>query len=207
MPALGRPSATGDAIPPVHSMFIYSEDDAANRSATLEQIGMKEIVRLRVNGDSTEVGVPSHFTLLETLRYGLGLTGSKQGCDKGDCGACTVLLDGEAILSCILPVQEAVGREIRTVEGLAEGAEPHPLQDAFDLTGAAQCGFCTPGILCSAYGLLEANGQPTRDEIKQALSGNLCRCTGYTKILEAVELAAESIRTNETPETLLAKRA
>jgi carbon-monoxide dehydrogenase small subunit len=168
---------------------------------------MKEIVRLQVNGDIAEVGVPSHFTLLETLRYGLGLTGSKQGCDKGDCGACTVLLDGEAILSCILPVQEAVGHEIRTVEGLAEGADPHPLQDAFDLTGAAQCGFCTPGILCSAYGLLEENDRPTRDEIKQALSGNLCRCTGYTKILEAVELAAESIRTNETPEALLTQRA
>ncbi len=168
---------------------------------------MKEIVRLQVNGDIAEVGVPSHFTLLETLRYGLGLTGSKQGCDKGDCGACTVLLDGEAILSCILPVQEAVGHEIRTVEGLAEGADPHPLQDAFDLTGAAQCGFCTPGILCSAYGLLEENDRPTRHEIKQALSGNLCRCTGYTKILEAVELAAESIRTNETPEALLTQRA
>jgi carbon-monoxide dehydrogenase small subunit len=170
-------------------------------------MSMKEIVHLQVNGDSTEVGVPSHFTLLETLRYGLGLTGSKQGCDKGDCGACTVLLDGEAILSCILPAQEAVGHEIRTVEGLAEGADPHPLQDAFDLTGAAQCGFCTPGILCSAYGLLEENGQPTRHEIEVALSGNLCRCTGYTKILEAVELAAESIQTSETPEALLAKRA
>ena len=167
---------------------------------------MRDVVRLRVNGDRYEVGVPGHYTLLETLRYELGLTGSKQGCDKGDCGACTVLLDGEAYLSCIMPVHEAVGHEIRTVEGLAAGPDPHPLQDAFDLTGGAQCGFCTPGILCSAYGLLEKNAAPTREEIARSLSGNLCRCTGYTKIFEAVELAAESLRTGTTPEALYARR-
>ncbi len=167
---------------------------------------MREVLQLTVNGDRHEVGVPSHYTLLETLRYVLGLTGSKQGCDKGDCGACTVLLDGQAFLSCIMPVQEAVGHEIRTVEGLAEGPRPHPLQDAFDLTGGAQCGFCTPGILCSAYGLLLENTDPTREEIARALSGNLCRCTGYTKIFEAVELAAESLRTGASPEELLARR-
>ncbi|MDX1577145.1 MAG: (2Fe-2S)-binding protein [Gemmatimonadota bacterium] len=167
---------------------------------------MHTIVELRVNGDLQRVGVPSHWTLLEALRYGLGLTGSKQGCDKGDCGACTVLRDGEAVLSCIMPVHEAVGHEIRTVEGLAEGGRPHPLQDAFDLTGGAQCGFCTPGILCSAYGLLETNPEPSREEIARALSGNLCRCTGYTKIFEAVEVAAEALRTDRTPERVIEDR-
>lgn len=149
-----------------------------------------EIVRLRVNGDLHEAGVPSHFTLLETLRYTLGLTGSKQGCDKGDCGACTVLLDGLPTLSCITPVWEAEGRDVLTVEGLATPQGLHPLQDEFDLNGAAQCGFCTPGILCSAVALLDGNPTPTRAEIREALAGNLCRCTGYTKILAAVEAAA-----------------
>ncbi len=167
---------------------------------------MKEVFTLHVNGERLEVGVPAHFTLLETLRYGLGLTGSKQGCDKGDCGACTVLLDGEAHLSCILPVPEAEGREIRTVEGIAGGPAPHPLQDAFDLCGAAQCGFCTPGILCSAYGLLRENTEPTREEIADALSGNLCRCTGYTKIFDAVALAAEAMREGREPAELAAER-
>ena len=158
-----------------------------------------EVVRLTVNGDPREVGVPSHYTLLETLRYGLGLTGSKQGCDKGDCGACTVLVDGEPRLSCIMPVWEAEGHAVQTVEGLAEGTRPHPLQDEFDLTGAAQCGFCTPGILCSAMGLLSRNATPSRVEIQEALSGNLCRCTGYTKIYEAVEKAAARMRSEGEP--------
>ncbi len=158
---------------------------------------MKSIVRLTVNGERPEVAVPEHWTLLEALRYGLGLTGSKQGCDKGDCGACTVLVDGEPVLSCITPVWEAEGREVTTVEGLGETAEPgrlHPLQAAFAETGGAQCGFCTPGILMSAWGLLQRNPSPVRDEIREALAGNLCRCTGYTKIYEAVELAAERLR-------------
>jgi carbon-monoxide dehydrogenase small subunit len=168
---------------------------------------MHTVLELRVNGDRYEVGVPAHYTLLETLRYVLGLTGSKQGCDKGDCGACTVLVDGEAYLSCIMPVHEAVGHEIVTVEGLATGPNPHPLQDALDLTGGAQCGFCTPGILCSAYGLLLRDQSPTQEEIASALSGNLCRCTGYTKILEAVEIAAEALRIGKDPEHILtAKR-
>lgn len=148
-----------------------------------------EIVRLRVNGDLRETGIPSHFTLLETLRYGLGLTGSKQGCDKGDCGACTVLLDGSPTLACITPVWEAEGKDIITVEGLGSAQGLHPLQDEFDLKGAAQCGFCTPGILCSAAALLERRPDASRAEIQEALSGNLCRCTGYTKILDAVEAA------------------
>ena len=157
-----------------------------------------QIVRLTVNGDEHQVAVPAHYTLLETLRYVVGLTGSKQGCDKGDCGACTVILDGAPTLSCITPVWEAQGKDVVTVEGLADGTSPHPLQDEFDLNGAAQCGFCTPGILCSAAALLEENESPSREEIKEALSGNLCRCTGYTKIYVAVEKAAERIREGET---------
>lgn len=164
---------------------------------------MKQIIELQVNGDRHEVGVPTHYTLLETLRYVLGLTGSKQGCDKGDCGACTVLLDGEAVLSCILPVQEAEGHAIRTVEGLAGPDGPHPLQEAFDLTGAAQCGFCTPGILCSAVGLLERHPEADRDEIARALAGNLCRCTGYTKIFDAVELAGQSLVSGRMPAEII----
>jgi len=153
-----------------------------------------EIVRLHVNGDVHEVGVPTHFTLLETLRYAVGLTGSKQGCDKGDCGACTVILDGAPTLSCITPVWEAEGRAVLTVEGLADARGPHPLQDHFDRNGAAQCGFCTPGILCSAAALLAVNSAPTRTEIQEALAGNLCRCTGYAKIYDAVAAAAEEVR-------------
>src|SRR5690606_7268390 len=130
----------------------------------------------------------------ETLRYVLGLTGSKQGCDKGDCGACTVLVDGEPVLSCLTPVLEAVGREITTVEGLAGAGEPHPPQAAFADCGAAQCGFCTPGVLMSAYGLLLRNPAPDRTQLRDALAGNLCRGTGYTQIHEAVEPAAEVLR-------------
>ena len=159
---------------------------------------MIDTVTLTVNGDTHELGLPSHYTLLEALRYVLGYTGSKQGCDKGDCGACTVLLDGVPTLACILPVQEAEHRDVLTVEGLATGEGPHPLQDAFDLTGAAQCGFCTPGILMSAVSLLNENQQPTLDEIRLTLSGNLCRCTGYTKIYEAIELAARAMREGRT---------
>jgi 2-isopropylmalate synthase len=152
------------------------------------------VCRLRVNGDERECAVTAGTTLLEALRYRLGLTGSKQGCDKGDCGACTVLVDGQPVLSCITLALAAEGRDVRTVEGLAEQGRPHPLQDAFDRTGGAQCGFCTPGMLMSAYALLRRNASPSRDEIAHALSGNLCRCTGYTKILEAVELAARELR-------------
>ena len=155
---------------------------------------MHAIVQLTINGDRRSAGVPEHFTLLEALRYSLGMTGSKQGCDKGDCGACTVLLDGRPVLSCITPVWEAEGHDVTTVEGLAGPGRLHPLQDAFEACGAAQCGFCTPGILMSAHALLNQNPTPTRDEIKEALSGNLCRCTGYTKIYEAIELAAEQAR-------------
>lgn len=152
-----------------------------------------EIVRLCVNGDLRQVGVPSHYTLLEALRYVLGLTGSKQGCDKGDCGACTVLVDGQPTLSCLTPVGEVEDREVVTVEGLAGREGLHPLQDEFDLHGAAQCGFCTPGILCSAAALLAEGGVPSRERIRESLSGNLCRCTGYEKIYDAVRAAAERL--------------
>jgi aerobic-type carbon monoxide dehydrogenase small subunit (CoxS/CutS family) len=153
------------------------------------------VCRLSVNGDVREAAVTPFTTLLEALRYGLGLTGSKQGCDKGDCGACTVVVNGEAILACIsLAMAYHDGPAITTIEGLARDGAPHPLQDSLDVTGGAQCGFCTPGILMSAWALLERNTSPTRDEIARALSGNLCRCTGYTKIFEAVELAATRLR-------------
>ena len=154
---------------------------------------MHSIVQLSVNGDRHTAGVPDHYSLLEALRYVLGLTGSKQGCDKGDCGACTVLLDGAPVLSCITPVHEAEGKAVTTVEGLATAAGLHPLQSAFERLGAAQCGFCTPGILMSARALLASNASPTRQEIKEALSGNLCRCTGYTKILDAIQAAAQEM--------------
>lgn len=158
-----------------------------------------EIVRLKVNGDVHEVGVPSHFTLLESLRYVIRLTGSKQGCDKGDCGACTVILDGEPTLACLTPVWEAEDREVVTVEGLAGPEGPHPLQDEFDLNGAAQCGFCTPGILCSAAVLLDRNPAASRSEIQDALAGNLCRCTGYAKIYDAVEAAGVRLSASGSP--------
>jgi carbon-monoxide dehydrogenase small subunit len=152
------------------------------------------VCRLRVNGEFRECAVTPHTTLLEALRYGLGLTGSKQGCDKGDCGACTVVADGEPVLACITLALACEGREIVTVEGLAREGRPHPLQDAMDLAGGAQCGFCTPGVLMSAWALLRRDPSPSREAIAQALSGNLCRCTGYTKILDAVEQAAHALR-------------
>jgi carbon-monoxide dehydrogenase small subunit len=153
------------------------------------------VCRLRVNGDARECAIAPHTTLLEALRYGLGLTGSKQGCDKGDCGACTVVVNGEAILACIsFALAFHDGPEITTIEGLARSGKLHPLQDAFDVCGGAQCGFCTPGVLMSAYALLERKPDPSRAEIAHALSGNLCRCTGYTKIFEAVERAVRERR-------------
>ena len=148
------------------------------------------VVTLVVNGERAQLLVPVHKTLLEVLREDMQLTGTKHGCELGECGTCTVLIDDKPELSClVLPVQ-IEGRSITTVEGMAGGSELHPLQQAFAELGAAQCGYCTPGILLSAKSLLEVNHRPSRDDIREALAGNLCRCTGYAKILDAVELAA-----------------
>jgi len=156
------------------------------------------LLSLRVNGRDEQVAAPPHHTLLEVLRYRLRLTGSKQGCDKGDCGACTVQIDGEPVLSCLTLAIQAQGRDVRTVEGLA-GRTAHPLQDAMDRYDAAQCGFCTPGVLMSAEKLLRsADRKVTHREAAEAIAGNLCRCTGYTKILDAIVDASERMHAEAT---------
>jgi aerobic-type carbon monoxide dehydrogenase small subunit (CoxS/CutS family) len=150
---------------------------------------VKRVCALRVNGEAREVAIAPTTTLLEALRYELGLTGTKQGCDEGDCGACTVLVDGRPALACLTLAVAVEGRAITTIEGLAGASGLHPLQDAFDEHGAAQCGFCTPGMILSAKALLDEHPHASADEVKLALSGNLCRCTGYVKIIEAVRAA------------------
>ncbi len=154
----------------------------------------KMLATLRVNGGEIACAFNPNRTLLEVLREDLALTGTKHGCEMGHCGACTVLVDGETVLSCLTLAVECVDREIVTVEGMAGAGELHPLQRAFVECGAAQCGYCTPGMLLSAAALLESNGAPRKREIEAALAGNLCRCTGYVKIVEAVALAAERLR-------------
>ena len=148
---------------------------------------------LTVNGESHEVSFAPYKTLLELLREDLGLTGTKHGCELGECGACAVLVDGEPQLSCLLLALECEGRSVETVEGMARGAELHPLQAAFADLGAAQCGYCTPGILLTAKALLEKEPHPSRARIAEAVSGNLCRCTGYQQIFEAIEEAARRL--------------
>jgi aerobic-type carbon monoxide dehydrogenase small subunit (CoxS/CutS family) len=154
---------------------------------------MKTRLNLMVNGQEYDFVAPIHHTLLEVLREELDLTGTKHGCELGECGTCAVLIDGVPMLSCLTLPVELQGHEITTVEGLAMDGQPHPLQMAFAELGAAQCGYCTPGILVTAKALLDSNPSPTRAEIAQALSGNICRCTGYVKIFEAVELAASRL--------------
>jgi carbon-monoxide dehydrogenase small subunit len=159
----------------------------------------KARIRLKVNGEDREVLAAVHHTLLEVLREDLGLMGTKHGCELGECGACAVLVDGRPVLSCLTLPVECEGAEIRTVEGMAEGPGLHPLQRAFAELGAAQCGYCTPGFLLTAEALLRERAAPTREEVAEALAGNLCRCTGYLKIFEAVELAAARMRGEDAP--------
>jgi aerobic-type carbon monoxide dehydrogenase small subunit (CoxS/CutS family) len=153
----------------------------------------KTLLQLHVNGETKEVATEINKTLLEVLREDMGLTGTKHGCELGECGTCAVLVDGQPVLSCLMLGVETVNTEIVTVEGMTQNGRPHTLQKTFADLGAAQCGYCIPGILLTAKALLDTNPHPNRDEIRQALSGNLCRCTGYTKILQAVELAAKEI--------------
>jgi aerobic-type carbon monoxide dehydrogenase small subunit (CoxS/CutS family) len=153
----------------------------------------KEMLTLRVNGETHTIAAEPHHTLLEVLREELNLTGTKHGCELGECGACTVLVDGVPVLSCLTLPRQLGDAEVLTVEGLANGPELHPLQTAFAEEGAAQCGYCTPGMLLSAKALLDLTARPTRDQIAQAISGNLCRCTGYTAIYEAIEKAATRV--------------
>ena len=153
----------------------------------------KILLRLRVNGEGYEVGTTINKTLLEVLREDMNLTGTKHGCELGECGTCAVLVDGNPVLSCLMLGIEAEKTEIMTVEGLTQNGQPHPLQNAFADLGAAQCGYCIPGILLTAKALLDEKPRPKHNEIRQALSGNLCRCTGYTKIIQAVELAAKEM--------------
>jgi len=149
-------------------------------------------VTLRVNGESHEIMIAPYRTLLDVLREEIHLTGSKKGCDVGDCGACTVLMDGKPVNACLVVAATADGSEITTIEGMAQDGKLHPLQQAFVKEGAVQCGFCTSGILMSLKALLDRNSSPSMDEVKSAIAGNLCRCTGYTKIFKAVESVIQS---------------
>ncbi len=155
-------------------------------------------VRFVVNGRTVERETDAGTRLLDLLREGLGLTGTKEGCGEGECGACTVLLDGRAVNSCLVLAPQVDGKEVVTVEGLAQGEKLHPIQQAFVDEGAVQCGFCTPGFIMATYALLRENPDPSDDEIRSALEGNLCRCTGYTKIVQAVRRAAKVMREEAT---------
>lgn len=147
-------------------------------------------INFKLNGESVRIDVPGAERLIDILRERFSLVGTKEGCGKGECGACTVLLDGEPACSCLMLISQVIGREVTTIEGLAAGKKMHPVQEAFADTGAVQCGFCSPGLLLSSAALLRNYPSPTRSQIRRALSGNLCRCTGYEKIFEAVESAS-----------------
>jgi aerobic-type carbon monoxide dehydrogenase small subunit (CoxS/CutS family) len=151
-------------------------------------------IHLKVNGEDYDLTIRPWATLLEVIREDLGLTGAKEGCGEGECGACTVIMDGKAVNSCIMLAAEAEGKEITTIEGLADGERMHPIQEAFVEIGGLQCGFCTPGMILSTKVLLDANSDPTDAEIRKGLEGNFCRCTGYTKIIESVKVAAQKLR-------------
>jgi carbon-monoxide dehydrogenase small subunit len=147
-------------------------------------------LKMQVNGQQVTVEVEADEVLVDTLRDRLGLIGTKIGCNEGECGACTILMDGEAVLSCLIPALRAEGSEVVTIEGLGDGEKLHPLQEAFVEHGAVQCGYCIPGFILSAKALLDRTPHPDRDQIKEAIAGNLCRCTGYVKIIEAIEAVA-----------------
>ena len=151
---------------------------------------VERLISLNINGRTRRVDVLPQEMLAYTLRYKLGLTGTKIGCNRAACGACTVILDGKPVLSCIVLVGDAQGKEVLTIEGLAQDGEPHPLQVEMTNRGGVQCGYCTPGIIMSAYALLQENPRPSEDEIRFAIAGNICRCTGYSKIIEALQAAA-----------------
>lgn len=152
---------------------------------------MKKLIRLEINGENFDLAAEPTAYLIDVIRETVGLTGTKKGCGIGDCGACTVLIDGKPALSCLTLAIACIGRSVTTIEGLSKGTELHPVQRAFIDKGAVQCGFCTPGMVLSSKALLDENPNPSHDEIKIALAGNLCRCTGYAKILEAVEHAGQ----------------
>ena len=159
---------------------------------------MKSLLQLRVNGEDHEVAVPPHWSLLEALRYEMGLTGSKQGCDKGDCGACTVDLDGRSVKSCMVFVAQAHGGEVTTIEGIAgDDGGLHALQEAFREHHGLQCGYCTPGMITRAWRLLQENPDPSEEDIRYGISGNLCRCTGYQNIVKAVRAAADTLNASK----------
>lgn len=153
---------------------------------------MKTVIELKINGQVHEVLIEPHRTLLEVLRESIGLTGTKEACDTGDCGSCAVIIDGVAVDSCLVLALNAQGKEITTIEGLEHNGKLHPVQDAFIQYGALQCGFCTSGMIMTSKAFLDENPNPTEMEIRQAISGNLCRCTGYAKIIEAVQAAAKA---------------
>jgi carbon-monoxide dehydrogenase small subunit len=159
---------------------------------------MKRLMHLTVNGVAREVAVDANRTLLDLLREDLGLTGTKQGCGEGDCGACVVLLDGVPVNACLVLALEAEGREVTSIEGVAANGRLHPIQEAFIDTGAVQCGFCTPGMVLVAKALLESTPTPTEQEVRRSISGNLCRCTGYKKIIEAILAAGERMQGGPT---------
>jgi carbon-monoxide dehydrogenase small subunit len=153
---------------------------------------MKKLINLKVNGEIYEVAVEPRKTLLDIIRDDLGLTGTKKGCDQGECGSCTVIFNGKAVNSCLVLAVEAEGKDVLTIEGLAKGTKLHPIQEALINHGAIQCGFCTPGMIMSAKVLLDKNPNPTEKEVRDAIGGNLCRCTGYVKIVEAILAATKS---------------
>jgi carbon-monoxide dehydrogenase small subunit len=155
---------------------------------------MKHKIQLKVNGDMYDVEVEPWKTLLDVIRENLQLTGTKPACRTGDCGSCTVLLDGKPVNSCLVLALDAAGQDILTIEGLAQGSKLHPLQEAFIKYGAIQCGYCTPGMILTSKALLDENPDPKEEDVKKSLSGNLCRCTGYAKIIEATMAAAKKIR-------------